>query len=58
MQKYAARPRPSGTTAGDVLCYEDLLDEALGLILEHNFNVFKILSCDHNNVVSATGPTQ
>ena len=42
----------------DVLCYEDLLDEALGLILEHNFNVFKTLSCDRSNAVSATGPTQ
>ena len=41
----------------DVLCYEDLLDEALGLILEHNFNVFKTLSCDRSNAVSATGPT-
>ena len=47
----------------DVLCYEDLLDEdpvrveTRGLILEHNFNVFKTLSCDHSNAVSATGPT-
>ena len=71
MQKYAARPGrgpgPGGhlhtCMVSDVLCYEDLLDEdpvrveTRGLILEHNFNVFKTLSCDHSNAVSATGPT-
>ena len=62
MQKYAARPGrgPGGHLHGQwcsLLRYEDLLDEALGLILEHNFNVFKTLSCDHSNAVSATGPT-
>ena len=59
-----AQAQGDTSVVSDVLCHEDLLDVrgpcqvGLLLILEHNFNVFKTLSCDRSNAVSATGLTQ